>query len=103
MEAGFTPDTFWRQTERSYVLAIEGAADRSKREIEREQMVAYTSAALNGLAFVGKLKPYEEHFPNPANSAEASTMPPEGAKMLSAIFKLKQRGVPMKIERVNLH
>lgn len=102
IQAGFAPETFGRQTERSYVIAIEAAAERQKREVERDRLLAYNIAALTGCAFAGKLKPFAEHFP-PLDEETESGMTDDSAKMLSALFKLKSRGVTMTVEKISLH
>lgn len=83
---------------------MEAAAEKQKRLIERDRLLAYNAAALTGLAFVGKLKTFDEHFP-PSVEAEQSQagLSPEGAKILGALFKLKRKGVVMTFEKITRH
>jgi hypothetical protein len=73
-----------------------------KRLIRQDQILAYNIANLSGLAFSGKIKPYAEHFPM-SEDEKPEGVSSDGAKMLSALFKLKSRGVPMQVERISLH
>lgn len=97
-EAGYSPGTFWQQTQRSFVIALAGAA---KREIA----LAWKIAALTASASIGKLPPLDELFG--VNQPEASKPKPKSngkdkvaAELLSFMFKMKSRGVPMQIERI---
>jgi ribosomal protein L18E len=49
-----------------------------------------------GAAFVGKLKTLSEYLASLMPEEQANT----NAALLSALFKLKRKGVPMKIERI---
>lgn len=106
MQAGFDPDSFWRQTERNYTVALEAAASRLDRETRLANLTAWNTASLGGAAFMGKLRTFEEHFPSSDGEAAPGEQPnltSEGAAILSAMFKLKARGANVKIERLTLH
>lgn len=62
----------------------------------RERLLAYNTAALSGIAYVGKLRTFEEHFPN-GDAVQTSG----SAVLLSALFKMKRKGVSMTIERID--
>ena len=87
-EAGFPPETFWQQTQRSFANALAGVA-------KSRVTTAWYVAALTASASVGKLPSLDSLlFPARANQAES-------AKLLSSLFKLKARGVPMTVERLH--
>lgn len=88
VEAGFPPETFWAQTERSFANALAGAARHRIKQ-------AWQIAALVGVAFAGKLKTSEEYMPT-----EDLPVTPGATKMLGYLFKLQKRGIPMTIEKV---
>lgn len=88
VEAGFPPETFWHQTERSFANALAGAA---RHRIK----MAWQIAAFTGAAFVGKLKGPEEYLPD---SRPIGT--PGAMKTLGFLMRLQRRGIPMQIERV---
>ena len=63
-------------------------------------MLAWNTAALTGAAFVGKLKPLTECF------VEGDAKPGldnNGAALLGALFKMRNRGVAMTVEKISLH
>lgn len=84
------------------MIALEAAAERQKRQVRRDQILAFNIANLAGAAFVGKLKPFDECFPPPVEEDKAG-MTKEGAAVLNALFKLKSSGLPMTVEKVSLH
>lgn len=88
VEAGFPPETFWTQTERSFSNALAGVA---RLRIK----TAWQIAAFTGAAFVGKLKMPEEYLPT-----DAPPVTPGATKMLGYLFRLHNRGLPMTIEKV---
>jgi hypothetical protein len=98
VEAEFPPATFWQQTERSFVLALEARAEAMKRRTERERRLAWNIAALSALASVGKLKSFDESFVTGEDGATGGS-----AKVLGLLFRLKRKGVPMTIEKITLH
>lgn len=67
--------------------------------------MAYNTALLTGLAFAGKLKSFSECFPGETKPGEAPKegLRAEDAKMLGALFRLREQGVAMTVERVSLH
>lgn len=81
------------------MLVIEAAAERSKRAIERDRLLAYNTAALAGLAFVGKLKSLSESF----GSDEERQDTPGSMKVLGLLLKMRRNGIPMEIEKVTRH
>lgn len=89
VEAGFPPLAFWQQTERSFANALAGAA-------KARLTLAWQTAVLTGAASVGKLKPLDDYL---------SEMEPEqttnNAALLSGLFRLKARGVPMDIKKLH--
>lgn len=90
VEAGFPPETFWQQTERSFSNALLGAARRDIR-------TAWQSAIFTGAASVGKLRDIDEYLPD-IDPRPAAT--PGAMKTLGFLMKLQRKGIPMKIERV---
>lgn len=93
VEAGFVPETFWRQTQRSFSNALAGAAKR--RTID-----AWRAANLIGSASVGKLPKLEEILPSD-EAPEPEDFRLHNAKLLNFMFKLKAKGIPMTIERLH--
>lgn len=89
-EAGFPPDSFWHQTERSFSNALAGVAKRRITE-------AWQVAAMSAAASVGKLKDLREYLPGDVDEKRT----PGSSWVLSQLFKMKAKGVPMKIERVH--
>jgi hypothetical protein len=86
--AAFPPDTFWRQTERSFANAVAGAA-------EREVTLAWQIEFFARQKRLNRLSEYLQ----PIHSAQN-----DGAQaLLGALFKMKRKGVPMKIERIERH
>lgn len=78
------------------MLAVEARGAALKREAEERKRLAWNTAALAGLAYHGKLKSFEECFAQPGKSNG-------GAALLSALFKMKSRGVAMTVEKISLH
>jgi hypothetical protein len=89
VEAGFPPETFWQQTERSFSNALAGAA---RHRIK----LAWQIAAFTGAASVGKLKAPDEYLPND----EARHVTPGSMKMIGFMRRLQHRGIPVTIERI---
>lgn len=58
-------------------------------------MLAYNTAALTGIASVGKLRDFDHHFP-----AGDAVQTNGSAPLLGALFKMKRKGVGMTIERI---
>ena len=58
--AGYDPDSFWRQTPRSYTSAMGGALDRLRRDGERDLALAHTVASFTRAK---KLEPLERYLP----------------------------------------
>lgn len=88
VEAGFPPDTFWPQTERSFSNALAGAA---RHRIK----MAWQIAAMTGAASVGKLKPVDDYLPS-----DHPVGTPGAMKMLGYMRSLQRRGIPIEIERI---
>ncbi len=88
VEAGFLPDTFWKQTHRSFTNSVAGAA-------RRNVTLAWQIAGMTAVASAGKLPTLDSLLaPKEATQAVGS------AKLLNYLFKLKGRGVPMTVERI---
>lgn len=88
VEAGFPPETFWHQTERSFANALAGAA---KHRIK----LAWQIAEFVGAAFVGKLKRPEEYLTD-----ERPVGTPGAMKVVGYLMRLQRKGIPMKIEKI---
>lgn len=88
VEAGFPPDTFWKQTQRSFSNSLTGVA---KHRITS----AWHIGVMSGLAYAGKLRALEDYLPGPANEGTKGA-----AQALGFLFKLKRKGIPMTIEKI---
>lgn len=73
---------------------MEGAALAAERQFERDLLLAWHTAAFNGAASVGKLKPLAEYR---GRSKQAQTP----AQMLGALRVLQDMGAPMTIRQVH--
>lgn len=83
--AGFSPETFWPQTERSFANALAGAA-------EREVTLAWQIEFFARQKFLNPLSEYLRPLDSlKDNGAQA---------LLGVLFKLKRKGVPMQIEKI---
>lgn len=60
--AGFDPLAFWSHTPRLFDLHMQGAKERLARELEITNRHAYSTAALAGAAFAGKLPAFDKAF-----------------------------------------
>jgi hypothetical protein len=61
---------------------------------KRDTLLAYQTGAFAGLAFNGKLKAF-------AHYADSDGQPVSNAQAIGFFHRLKARGVPVKIERVD--
>lgn len=94
VDAGFSPDSFWHQTPRSFQVAMAGVRRRMERDAEARFLLAYDTAALVATAQAGKLKKYEHY----ARKQEAPAQTP--AAMLAALKAVG--GGTMKIRKVKM-
>jgi hypothetical protein len=90
VEAGFPPETFGIQTERSFSNALAGVA---RHRIK----LAWQIAIFTGLASVGKLKTSPDDY-MPADDSRNVT--PGSMKLIGYMRRLQHRGVPVRIERI---
>jgi hypothetical protein len=88
VEAGFPPETFWKQTERSFSNSLAGVA---RHRIK----LAWQIAAFTGAASVGKLKSPDEYMPTVDRQTTPGAM-----KLVGFMQRLKRRGIPVTIERI---
>ena len=96
VEAGQSPDTFWRQTPASFDAVISGVRRRLMREAESDLFRAYTAAQFNAAASAGKLKPFA-HYKKALKADKVAQTPQE---MLQAFKELQAGGAPMTIKRI---
>jgi hypothetical protein len=91
--AGFDPDGFWKQTPKSFVAVMEGAARRQKREFDLAITQAWHAVAfdrtkrLKGLADYLVVKPKYK-----AQTPEA---------MFAALMQMQAGGAPLSIREIN--
>lgn len=83
--AGYSPEIFWRQTERSFANAIAGAAEREITLAWQVEMFARQK----------RLEPLSQYLKPLHGSNDAP-------RLLGALLTLKARGLPMKVERLRL-
>lgn len=67
--AGFDPLAFWGLTPRLFDLHMQGAKERLARELEISNRHAYSTAALAGASFAGKLPAFDKAFGKKLRSA----------------------------------
>lgn len=89
VETGFPPSAFWEQTERSFSNTLAGAA---RLRIK----TAWQTGAFAGAASNGKLKEVEHYLPDD----EEPTGTPGAMKFVSLMHKLRRKGLPITIERI---
>ena len=94
VDAGFSPDSFWHQSPRSFQLAMEGVRKRAEREANERVQQAWQIAALSATAMDGKLKPMKHYLARQS----ANTQSP--AEMLALIRSLGARS-NMTIKRLH--
>lgn len=88
VETGNSPDTFWKQTHRSFTNTLIGAA---KRRITQ----AWQIAVMVGPATAGKLRDLDDYLPSDTIERTKGS-----AQALGFLFKLKRKGIPMTIEKI---
>lgn len=89
VENGFPPETFWKQTQRSFSNALIGAARRNTSD-------AWLIGVMSGLGFSGKIKPLNEYLRAEQSDVERL----HNAKLYNYFAKLSHRGIPMTIEKI---
>lgn len=93
VQAGFSPETFYRQTPLHFQCAMEAVRKRLEAEHDARSAQAYETGAFTALARVGKLKPYK-HYARKSGQQD----PQEMLSMLKSLGANSN----MKIERVKL-
>lgn len=97
VEAGQPAHTFWQQTQRSFANTLAGAA-------VRDITLAWKIANMTGAAWGGNLPPLDKLLaPETAPASKGKFVSDEqraSASLLGFMFKMKRRGVPMEIERI---
>ena len=95
VDAGFSPDSFWQQTPRSFQLAMAGVRKRVEREGEGRIIGAWLTAAYSGAAQAGKLKPLKHYLKKPARRQTPQ-------EMLAVFRSFHAAGAAMTIRQVSL-
>lgn len=70
VDAGFSPDEFWKQTPRSFQLTMKGVRQRLERQAEMTVRNSYDTGAFSGLAYHGKLKALTDYLPKKPQTRE---------------------------------
>jgi hypothetical protein len=95
VKSGFDPEAFWRETPRSFVNAMEGAALRDKQQLDLAFWQAWHTEAfarMEGRDFKAALR---NHFSRDDKSDQRL----KNAEAIAFFHRLKARGVPVKITR----
>ena len=94
-EAGFSPDTFLKQTAATFAASLRGKAKQIQRETDQDLWHAWQVGAFAGAAFNGKLKSFAEYRRERKNGYQTPQ------EMLGTLRLLKDMGAPMTIRQVN--
>ena len=89
--AGLAPDSFWRQTPRSFAAIMEGRARAAKRNFELALSQAWHTEAF---AREKRLKKLAEYLEGPPKARTAD-------EILDAFLMFQALGAPMTIREVN--
>lgn len=73
-EAGFQPDSFWRQSPATFQASMNGVRKRLASEAEADLSLAWHVGAFTGAAQVGKLKPLRTYLKKPARKMDPREM-----------------------------
>ena len=73
-KAGFQPDSFWQQSPQTFQACMEGVRQRLEFEVENDLSAAWHTAAFNGAAQAGKLKPFRSYLKKPPRVMSAREM-----------------------------
>src|SRR5690242_891092 len=92
----FDPDSFWHQTQATMTAALLGRREAHNADAKRDRLLAYHTGTFAGLAFGGKLKPFDEYFTE-ADPADRQAL--KHAHAIAFFHSLKARGVPVEISR----
>jgi hypothetical protein len=91
--AGLHPDSFWKQTPRSFVAVMDGAARRQKREFDLMVSGAWHAEAFARTKQLKQLSDYTGTKP-----VRKAQTPDE---MLAALQMMKAGGAPLSIRELN--
>jgi hypothetical protein len=92
--AGFDPDAFWKQTPRSFVTIMQGAARAAKREHDEGTARAWLTANFSAAAQCGKLKCLSSYVK--VERKRQST-----DEMLAVLRSIAGSGTPLNIRKLN--
>lgn len=85
-EAGYEPDSFWRQTPRTFQIVMKAARSRNEAQADMATVTAYQTAVFNGLTKTKRgLGPLKNYLPK-RDKAKA-----DGAQMLGAMKLIASR------------
>jgi hypothetical protein len=73
-EAGFQPDSFWKQSPATFKACMDGAGKRLLAEGEASLRFAWHAGAFTGAAQVGKLKPLARYLKKPPRKMDPREM-----------------------------
>lgn len=100
---GGSPSEFWQQTPRSYVVCMEGLASAATRAIDLAIANAWHTAMFGLGGYAGKLrdKSLSDFLTSRPETSEDRSRRLNHAEGIAFFHRLKAKGVPVDISRVN--